>query len=145
MDNGIFNLSILGDEILIDLLHKQITSLTIDINDKLTDERPIEHFSVMFCLILKLCQRLEKFHFCQFHYRSEKRPIYFSPLDCKSAILTELKVNINCFDECLYLFDGHFSSLSTVILNVRIIRETSQTRKKTVSRTFFRQKKNSLN
>lgn len=137
-------LSILGDEILIDLLHKQITTLIIDINEKSTDERRIEHFSVMVYLILELCQRLNKFHFCSLNYRSKKRPIYFSSLDCKSAILTELKVDINCFDECLYLFDGHFPSLSTIVLNVKQIRETSSKRNKTVNWIFFRHEKSSL-
>jgi hypothetical protein len=137
-----FFLSTVGDEILIHLLNKQITSLIIDINDKPTDERCITYFSVMFDLLLQLCRRLIKFHFCPYSYRSKKRHVYFSSLNCKSAILTELNVAINCFDECLYLFDGHFPSLSTLILNVKEIKETSQTRKNTVNAIFFRKEKN---
>ncbi len=131
----------LGDKILLNLLYEQITSLIIDVNDK-TDESHTEYYSLVFHLILEWCQRLNKLHFCSYYYRWENRPVYFSSFNCKSTILTELKVNINCFDECLYLFDGHFPSLSILILNVEKIGETSRTKTNTVSTIFFRKEKN---
>jgi hypothetical protein len=136
-------LSIVGDEILLNLLNKQITSLIIDINDKPTDEKSIEYFSVMFSLILNLCRRLSKFHFCPYYYRSKTHRVYFSSTNCKSATLTELKVYVNSFNECLYLFDEHFPSLSTLIINVKEIKETSRTRKNTV-KAFFLSKREEL-
>lgn len=126
----------LGDDILLHLLNKQITSLNIDMNDKLTNDKSIEYFSIIFCFILKFCRRLTKFHFCSGYYRSETRAVQLSVKNCKSANLVELKVDVDSFDECLYLFDGHFPSLATLILNVKQIKHTSQRKTSTVNIIF---------
>jgi hypothetical protein len=68
-------------------------------------------------------------------------PVCFSVMNCRSAILTELRVNINCFDECLYLFDGYVPSLSTLNISVKEIRETSRTRNNKVNTIFFLKEK----
>jgi hypothetical protein len=104
-------------------------------NDKLTDETSsIEYYSMIFYFILNLCQRLTNFHFCSSNYRVKSRPVQFSLMNCKSTILNELKIEINSFDECLYLFDGHFPSLSILIISVEKIKSsTSKIRKNTVN------------
>ena len=109
-------------------------------NDKSTNDKCIKYFSVIFHLLLKFCRRLTKLHFCPYHYRSNIRAIQFSLKNCESANLIELKAYIDSFEECLYLFDGHFPSLSTVDLHVKQIQHTSQTRKSTVNIISFRQK-----
>jgi hypothetical protein len=114
-------------------LKKQIRSLVIDMNDKLTDETSIEYYSIIFDFILNLCERLTKFHFCPYNYRLKIWPVQFSSMNCKSAILSELKIEIDSFSECLYLFDGHFPSLSILIINVKQIKYTSRIRKNTVN------------
>ena len=124
----------LDNDILLHLLNKQITSLVIDMNDKSENDKSIEYFSLIFDFILRFCRRLTKLDFCSYNYRSNIRAVQFSSRHCQSTNLVELKVNIDSFDECLYLFDGHFPFLSTLILNVKQIENTSQTKKSTVSR-----------
>jgi hypothetical protein len=118
-----------------------MTSLVIDMNDKVTDETSIEHYSMIFHFILNLCERLIKFHFCVYNHRAKIWPVQFSLMNCKSAVLSELKININSFDECLYLFDGHFPSLSILTISVKLIRYSSRIRKNTVNITLILKKK----
>ena len=110
-----------------------MTSLVIDMNDKVTDGTSSEYNSFIFNLILNFCTRLIKFHFRPYDRRAKIWPIQFSSLNCKSAILSELKIDIYSFDECLYLFDGHFPSLSILIINVKRIGYASRIGEKTVN------------
>jgi hypothetical protein len=127
-------LSIVGDEILVNLFKKQITSLIIEMDNKSTDKfSSIEYYSTIFHLILNLCQRLIKFNFCPYDYRLQTWPVQFSSMNCKSIILSELNVSVNSFDECLYLFDGHFPSLSVLIIRVKEIKYTSLIERNTVN------------
>ena len=99
-------------------------------NDKLTDETSIEYYSILFDFIQNLCERLTKFHFCSDNSRAKIWPGQFSLHNSKSAISSELKIEINSFRECLYLFYGHFPSLSILILSVKQIKYTSRIRRK---------------
>jgi hypothetical protein len=103
-------------------------------DDKSTDEfSSIEYYSTVFNFILNLCQRLIKFHFCPYDYSLKTWSVQFSLMNCKSEILSELNVSVNSFDECLYLFNGHFPSLSVLIIRVKEIQYTSLIRRNTVN------------
>ena len=39
-----------------------------------------------------------------------------------SSTLTKLKINVKTFDDCLYLLDGRFNCLSTLIIDIQKIR-----------------------
>lgn len=130
MSNSFLFLLIVDDDVLLNLLKKQITSLVIDMNDTLTDGTSIEYYSTIFDFILNLCERLTKLQFCVYDSRANIWPVRFSLHNCQSAILSQLKIEINSFRQCLYLFDGHFPSLSILILSVKQINYTSWRRRK---------------
>ncbi|CAF4340298.1 unnamed protein product, partial [Rotaria sp. Silwood2] len=115
-----------NNTILRKLLNEQITCLTIDVKDKPT-EPSSETLWVIFTLILSLCKQLNKLNFCQFDNRSTFRIFDLSSTNFKSSTLTELKINVETFDDCLYLLDGRFNCLSTLIINIEIISFTSGT------------------
>jgi hypothetical protein len=37
---------------------------------------------------------------------------------CASSILTKLTIKVSTFDDCLYLVDGRFNHLSTLIIDI---------------------------
>ncbi|CAF3418700.1 unnamed protein product [Rotaria socialis] len=109
--------------ILRDLLMQQITHLNIDIqNDKISELS--EMSSNIFVLILSLCKRLINLNFCQlFSCQISSISIYKLPkTSCTSSTLTELKINVAIFNDCLYLLDGNFDCLSKLTINVKRIR-----------------------
>ena len=116
--------SFAADGILIDYLNEQITCLIIDMNDKPSDEASRDYLSLMFSLTLYMCHRILKFHFCASSHRAMPRIVRLSSWNAKSSTLTELQIKVESFDECLYLFDGPFPSLSTLIIYVDEIKQT---------------------
>jgi len=121
-----------GNTILRKFLIEQMTCLKIDVNDGPTTSSP-ETLSTIFALVLSLCKRLIKLSFCQLYHRQTLRTFELSPTNFKSSTLTVLKINVKTFDDCLYLLDGRFNCLSTLIINVKIIAYTSGTIDNTVS------------
>ncbi|CAF3724798.1 unnamed protein product [Rotaria sp. Silwood1] len=112
-----------NNTILRKLLKEQITCLKIDVKDKPTKPSP-ETFSVILAFILCVCKRLIKLNFCQSYHRSTFCTFELSLTNFKSSILTTLKINVKTFDDCLYLLDGRFNCLSTLIIDVKIIADT---------------------
>ncbi|CAF1190786.1 unnamed protein product [Adineta steineri] len=106
------------------LLIRQITHLTVDIQ---SDEIPklfSEFSSDIFLLILSLCRRLIKLNFCQvFSYRNSFISTCNLPTtSCRRSTLIELKINVATFNDCLFLLDGRFDSLSKLTINVKKIK-----------------------
>ncbi|CAF1083417.1 unnamed protein product [Adineta steineri] len=66
-----------------------------------------------------------------FNYLTNARSTHctfdLSSINAKSSTLTTLKINVKTFDNCLYLLDGRFNCLSTLIIYVEIISSTSGT------------------
>ncbi len=54
-----------------------------------------------------------------------------------SSTLSTLKINVETFDDCLYLLDGRLDCLSTLIIHVQTILLTSSTIDNTVSIVFI--------
>ena len=106
------------DGTLHNLLTEQVTSLTIDVNDQTTPGPCPASLSTIFALILSLSKRLIKLNFGHFYHRSALFTFQFSSIDCNSSTLTTLKINVENFDDCLYLLDGRLSSLSTFTVYV---------------------------
>ncbi|CAF2101954.1 unnamed protein product [Rotaria magnacalcarata] len=133
IDNLIFSFYLLirDNVILRKLLDEQITHLTIDIKDE--PKAPSETLSVMSALILSLCKRLIKLSFCQLFHQLTLCTYELSSTNFKSSTLTSLKMNVKTFDDCLYLIDGHFNCLSTLMIFVKTIAYTSGTIDNTVS------------
>ena len=107
-------------------METQITSLIIDMNDKSSGEASRENLSFIFSFTLYICRRLTKFHFCRYPHRSTSRVLRLSSWKGKSSTLTELKLKVESFDDCLHLFDGDFPSLSTLVIAVELITGTNR-------------------
>src|ERR1700733_11695133 len=93
--------------ILRDLLTHQITHLNIDIQNETTSQLS-EISSNILALILSLTKRLIHFNFCQlFSHRRTWISIYYLPQTRHmSSSLTQLKISVETFLDCLYLLDG---------------------------------------
>ncbi|CAF2723094.1 unnamed protein product [Rotaria sp. Silwood2] len=115
-----------NDTMLRKLLAEQITCLQIDFKDYPTLPVP-ETLSVVFALIIFLCKRLNKLNFSQSYGRATYCTFDLSSTNFKSSTLTVLKIYVKTFDDCLYLLDGRFIFLSTLIIKIRTIQETSGT------------------
>ncbi|CAF1041555.1 unnamed protein product [Rotaria sp. Silwood1] len=111
-----------GNSVLHDLLTQQITHLNIDVPYE-PKSKTSETLSSIFALILSVCQRMTNLNFCQlFSDRKASICIYNLPsTSCISLTLTELKVNVATFDDCLFLLAGHLKCLSTLIIDVKNI------------------------
>ena len=62
-------------------------------------------------------------NFCQL-FSDRKTPIYIdrlSPLNCMSSTLTKLKINFETFTQCLFLLNGNFECLTTLIVDIKLI------------------------
>ncbi len=105
--------------VLFNLLTEQITDLTIDIHVKSILPPFSETLSNIFASILSLCKRLMNLNFCQLSkYRSLSISIHnLSSTSCMSSTLSTLNINVETFDDCLYLLDGRLQCLSTLIIN----------------------------
>ena len=112
---------------------EQITCLKIDVKDLPTEPSP-ETLCIMFALILSLCKQLIKLSFCQLDNRSTFCTFDLSSTNFKSSTLTELKIRVENFDDCLCLLDGRFNCLSTLIIHINLISYTSGTIDNKVSR-----------
>ena len=45
-----------------------------------------------------------------------------SSTNCVSSALTKLKIDVNTLDDCLYILDGRFDCLSTLIIDIEKMR-----------------------
>ncbi|CAF4505026.1 unnamed protein product, partial [Rotaria sp. Silwood2] len=109
-----------GNTTLRRLLNNQITDLIVEIKDERTAELSDENKSSAFPLILSLCKRLRDLTFCE-QLSNQGLPISIFKLpstSCMSSTLTKLKIDVNTFDDCLYLLDGRFEYLSTLIVDI---------------------------
>ncbi|CAF4978990.1 unnamed protein product [Rotaria sp. Silwood1] len=113
------------DSILHRLLTKQITHLTICIENDMTPTFS-KILSNVFVLILSSCKRLINLDFRQLFPNKMMSINTFvqSSTNCTSLSLTQLKINVKTFDTCLYLLDGRLRNLSTLIINVSNISHT---------------------
>ncbi|CAF2728381.1 unnamed protein product [Rotaria sp. Silwood2] len=110
----------------ISFLNNQITDLTVDIyHDKgeLSDELE----TTVFLAILFFCRYLTNLTFSEKFSRN-----YLSFASCDilqgfslSSTLTNLTIKVNRFDDCLYLLNGCFQSLSTLIIHIKKITRLS--------------------
>ncbi|CAF2102204.1 unnamed protein product [Rotaria magnacalcarata] len=113
---------LIGDTILVRLVNKQITHFNLK-----TEFRTTELFDryepTLFALILSLAKCLTDFTFVQCLRDASTNSLFtlFST-NCVSSTLTKLKIDVNTFDDCLYILDGRFDCLSTLIIDIEKIR-----------------------
>ncbi|CAF1430375.1 unnamed protein product [Rotaria sordida] len=107
-------------------LRNQITNLTIKIDSEDT-EIPNHNQVNIFILVLLLSRNLKNLTFfrqCSTQYLT----IWYSNISYKgslSSTLTKLTINVNTFNDCLYLLNGSLQSLSTLIIRIKKINRSS--------------------
>ncbi|CAF3609710.1 unnamed protein product [Rotaria socialis] len=114
------------DKTMIRLLENQITHITVDVNiDNV--EMPNRSEQNAFLVILLVSKCLSDLTYRQ--TSSEKYitilPSNISYTHCLSSTLTKLTINVNTFDDCLYLLNGCLQSLSTLIIRISKIDRSS--------------------
>ncbi|CAF3650892.1 unnamed protein product [Rotaria sp. Silwood1] len=109
-----------GNSNLYNLLSEQITHLYIDIEIKTRKPPLTKILPKIFVLILSLCKRLIYLNLCA-SPRYRCLAIHFfkqSSTSCMSSTLTTLNINVETFDDCLYLLDERLNSLLTLFIYV---------------------------
>lgn len=112
------------DEIGLNSVNKdRIYNLIITVANNKNETLMKDLIRTIYILIFTVFTNLRHLNFCSFsninhHYLSfdEKFPKFFS------STLTELYVNLENFEDCLCLLDGHFSQLRTFYVNISSIR-----------------------
>jgi hypothetical protein len=115
-------LSIEGDTLLHHLLRNQIKCFYLNINLSRNTELLLELEPNLFVLIISLAKHLT--HLILIQRLNKFSSIVMSNLqrtNCMSSILTKLEIDVRSMDECLYILDGRFNCLSTLIIEVKII------------------------
>ena len=103
-----------------DLLTKQITHLNIDIKKSTDSISAI--LADCFGSILTLCQNLIVLNYGDvFPTRECSTVVILQSRHYGSSTLTNLKINVQCFLDCLTLLDGHLECLSTLTVTVATI------------------------
>jgi hypothetical protein len=103
------------------LLSQQITHLNIDIKN--ANKESFQITSKIFVLILSLCKKLIELNFCDLFFERK----HWNLISCltatslTSSTLTKLQINLQTFTQCLFLLDGNFECLTTLIIHVELI------------------------
>ena len=116
----VFVLSIKDHSVLRELVTEQITDLSIDIKQERRSEEQ-ERPSMAFEQILLQSKRLTHLNVCQlFPHSTTSICIFGLPSRYLwSSSLTQLRINVLTFGDCLCLLDGRLPHLSKLIINVK--------------------------
>ncbi|CAF2083744.1 unnamed protein product, partial [Rotaria magnacalcarata] len=109
------------------LMTEQITCLNIQVSDKIRSDFSVKNHSNILSLILFIRENLNDLTFS--HWFIGLGLTFFmyklSSTSCVSSTLTKLSIFVNTFDDCLFLLDRRLESLSTLIINIVQIFDTS--------------------
>ena len=117
------------DTTLVRLLNRQITELSLNSYDngvKSTDRQQLK----VFAMILFVGKHLCDLNFNQYILKNPSSLNLGRSLS--SSTITKLTVSVDFFDECLYLLDGRFESLSTLVIKITAVLDSLSTRENQV-------------
>ncbi|CAF4281385.1 unnamed protein product [Rotaria sp. Silwood2] len=116
-----------SDVIFCRVLSDQITHLKVEIKGGIIVKLSNGNEPNLFTLILFLCKHLKDLTIDQlFGGRSVTDSTFNLTSMCPvSLTLTKMKINVNTFDDCLYILNGHFECLSTLIIDIYKISDSS--------------------
>ncbi|CAF1626699.1 unnamed protein product [Rotaria sp. Silwood1] len=116
-----------SDVIFFRVLSDQITHLKVEIKGGIIVKLSNGNESNLFTLILFLCKHLTDLTIRQFCVGNSITDSTFnlSSMCPVSLTLTKMKINVNTFDDCLYILNGHFECLSTLIIDIFKISDSS--------------------
>ncbi|CAF3010875.1 unnamed protein product [Rotaria sp. Silwood2] len=128
-----------SDVIFCRVLSDQITHLKVEITGGIIVKLSNGNELNLFTLILFLCKHLKDLTIDQlFGDRSVTDSTFNLTSMCPiSLILTKMKINVNTFDDCLYILNGHFECLSTLIIDIYKISDSSSNIDNTVSIEYY--------
>ncbi|CAF4642625.1 unnamed protein product [Rotaria sp. Silwood2] len=130
---GLYNISIekalslFIDESSLTYINKnQISSLVVNIKyEKLGSAEGVRE--LIFTNIFTLFTNLQYLNFSIFAIYNKRLPLQISSSAVISSNLLELNVCVENFVDCLYLLDGRFNKLSTLYVQISLIRSSSLT------------------
>jgi len=93
----------------------------------------------LFTLILFLCKHLTNLTIRQLYAARSLTDSTFKLTSMRpvSLTLTKMKINVNTFDDCLYILNGHFECLSTLIIDIYKISDSSSNIDNRVSIEYY--------
>ncbi len=119
----------------VDIFKKQITHLTVPINDT-ESTLPLTHLSINFyARIFSLFRNLIDLDFGPISSRQRypELTIYnLPPKNCFSSRITNLRIGVVTLDDCLCLLDGRLKQLHTFIVRIHYLRASIITSDNTV-------------
>ena len=109
-----------ADNLVLRDLAEQVTHLNIDIKED--PHSCADILTNIFGLIMSLCRRLTVLNYCYvFPTRECFTPLFLRSQGELFSSLTKLKINVEHYFDCLFILDGRFQCLSTLILQMRQI------------------------
>ncbi|CAF1287567.1 unnamed protein product [Rotaria sordida] len=112
------------------IFREQITVLTLINDDKYKKERSLENYSLyVYSFILTLFENLKKLSITGGSFGSSYPGLSLRDLPFttfSSPILTHLYINVDNFDDCLYLLDGRLRQLTTLCVTVYTVKSSSE-------------------
>jgi hypothetical protein len=117
---------------------RNISHLTLIINDDITNVNMLEQVTNIYTRIFILFPNLTHFEFdledtCGL---SPSPRWHSSSTSCYSSSIIYLSVKLDNIDDCLYLLDGRLSQLHTFIVEISYINYSSMISKKMVKKNF---------
>ncbi|CAF3210945.1 unnamed protein product [Rotaria sp. Silwood2] len=103
------------------IFQQKLTHLTLVNIDKRTEIESLKNYNRnVYEHIMKFFRNLKYLSIIETHYRSyPPLLLYNSPsISFSSTILAYLCINVNTFDDCLYLLDGRLKQLTTLIVQI---------------------------
>ncbi|CAF3983473.1 unnamed protein product [Rotaria sordida] len=115
-----------SDVIFCRILSDQITHLKVKIKGDIVVKLSNGNEQNLFTLILFLCKHLTDLTISQWFRSSLTDSTFNLTLMCPGSLtLTKMKINVNTFDDCLYILNGYFECLSTLIIDIYKISEST--------------------
>jgi len=95
--------------------------------------------SNLFTFILYICEHLTDLTIHQFFAGRNVTDSTFNLTSMcpESLTLTKMKINVNTFYDCLYILNGHFECLFTLIIEIYKISNSSSNTDNTVSIGYY--------
>ncbi|CAF4045948.1 unnamed protein product, partial [Rotaria sordida] len=112
------------------IFREQITVLTLINDDKYKKQRSLKNYSLyVYSFIFTLFENLKKLSITGGSFGSSYPGLSLRDLPFttfSSPILTHLYINVDNFDDCLYLLDGRLRQLTTLCVTVYTVKSSSE-------------------
>jgi hypothetical protein len=103
-----------------EIFKSQLTTLTLTLNEIEKNDDIYELIAKIFNSIFIIFKRVTTLILDESSFRNRVRLCLTDPLltNFHSSTLLQLVINVQCFDDCLYLLDGRFPHLHTLYVEL---------------------------